>query len=610
MLSHHFAVLLLTAVSASELPKVRGLANVIVKTKNGDICGQTLHTAPFITKVNQFLGIPFAAPPVGELRFQPTRPAQQWKPRIRNATRMGNFCMQIWYELMDNFMKALWPNVTEGNFDEDCLYLNVFAPAQNDSLNPTTKYPVMVHIHGGGFINGNAMFSSGLVLAQYGVVLVSIQYRLGALGFMTSGDSAAPGNYGILDQVQALKWIKENINSFGGDPNKVTIFGMSAGGVSVGLQLLSPLSKGLFHGAISESGVDLAPWSVLKKDKAVATTLRAARELGCNSSESTELMDCLRSKNARSFLNLRVMTEIKSGAALVLPWAPIADQSAGEDAFLPDHPHNLRQSGKFRKVPFMAGCTTNDGASFFAHLSNTIVDMAIFELEMKNYAMQDLHATRDKDLISLIKNALEFQYTPWGKTTVPTELRMSITDAFTDSWFVAPTVQSCMMHSALAPTYLFEFNYRSEFSFLPRWMGPTHGDNYIFDFGAPFLNLSGLPPYRATDKKVSDLVMRMYTNFAKFGNPTPEPLSNGVQWSAFNSTNLAYLRIQPEPAMKKNINPHRVAFWNVYHPQLLNSARACNTTDNNRVSDGVVENYPSFSMMFFLVSGTCLMLMQ
>ena len=602
MQSHYFAVLFFAAVSVSELPEVRGLGNVIVSTKNGDIRGQTCHTAPFITKVNRFLGIPFAAPPVGELRFQAPRPAQPWKPRIHNATSFGNICMQASGGALEQFIKLRWPSFTKKNYNEDCLYLNVYAPTQNDSLNPTTEYPVMVYIHGGGFDSGTALLNSGLVLAQYGVVVVAIQYRLGALGFMTTGDSAALGNYGMLDQVQALKWVKENVNSFGGDPNKITIFGLSAGGASVALHIVSPRSNGLFHGAISESGVDLAPWSIAKKEKVVARTMQLASRIGCQDSDSTKLIDCLRTKDAKSFVDMQT-------ASLKLPWAPIVDQSVGENAFLPDYPRNLRKSGRFNRVPFIAGVMTEDGAHFLAHLSNISVNMSYFRLAMRNYAIRDLNATKDKELISRIQNALEFQYTPRGKLTADSsEYRKAIADVLTDSWFVAPTVRSCLYHSLFAPTYFFEFNYLPNFSRHDKWMGPTHADNSVFNFGVPFLNTSVLGTFDTTDKNVSHLVMRMYTNFAKLRNPTPEPLSNGVQWTAFNSTNLAFLRIQPEPALKRNIHSQRVAFWNVYHPQLLKSARACNNTKVDGSQSSAADDSTSLVLILSLFGAGCVVL--
>ena len=254
---------------------------VTVRTKYGDIRG-TVKVAPpiygsAVTSVNTFLGIPFAAPPVGELRFQPPKPAQSWKPSVYDATSFRKVCIQK-RELFEEAFKKVIPNFGKSNYGEDCLYLNVYAPAQNDSLNPSTKCPVMVYIHGGGFVVGSAIVNDGLGLSTYGVVVVTIQYRLGPFGFLSTGDSAAPGNYGMLDQVQALKWVKENIKNFGGDPDKITIIGLSAGGASVSLHLLSRLSANLFHRAISESGVYLSPWAVASPQVAKSRTVQLGKK--------------------------------------------------------------------------------------------------------------------------------------------------------------------------------------------------------------------------------------------------------------------------------------------------------------------------------------------
>ncbi|XP_078377736.1 cocaine esterase-like [Oculina patagonica] len=246
--------------------------SITVTTKYGDIEGLVASypaysypnaSGPF-KSVSKFLGVPFAAPPIGELRLKPPQPPKEWKPNVRPAKKHGNVCWQgKYYEQM---IKHFDPNFS---YSEDCLYLDVYTP------NVSSNLPVMVYIHGGSYELGSAVLFPGDILALYGVVVVVIQYRLGPFGFLTTGDLAAPGNYGMLDQVEALKWVKENIEHFGGDPNKVTIFGVSAGGTSVALHLLSPLSQGLFHQAIAESGVDLSSFAI----QPVSYGLRFAEEL-------------------------------------------------------------------------------------------------------------------------------------------------------------------------------------------------------------------------------------------------------------------------------------------------------------------------------------------
>lgn len=194
-----------------------------------------------------YRGISFAAPPIGDLRWQPPQPATPWDG-VRDATK---------------FASDPYQGNGEGNVSEDCLYLNVWTPAKS----PNEKTPVLVWIYGGGFAGGGTSGPgvNGEYLARKGVVLVSINYRVGPLGFLAHPELSAEsphhvsGNYGLLDQMAGLCWIQKNIAAFGGDPNRVTIFGESAGGISVSMLCASPLAKGLFHGAISESGGSFGP---------------------------------------------------------------------------------------------------------------------------------------------------------------------------------------------------------------------------------------------------------------------------------------------------------------------------------------------------------------
>ena len=197
-----------------------------------------------------FRGIPFAAPPVGELRWKPPQPVQPWEGTLKTD------------EFAPSAIQAFAPWMGEIETSEDCLYLNVWTPAKSAG----EKLPVMVWIYGGGFAMGSAaMVNSGENIAGNGVILVSMTYRLGALGFLAHPELSAEsennvsGNYGLLDQIAALKWVQKNIEAFGGDPSRVTIFGESAGAISVSMLCASPLARGLFAGAISQSGGSFSP---------------------------------------------------------------------------------------------------------------------------------------------------------------------------------------------------------------------------------------------------------------------------------------------------------------------------------------------------------------
>ncbi|XP_068715517.1 neuroligin-4, X-linked-like [Montipora foliosa] len=550
-------------MSESQLEKFLFLAflplacSVKVSTKYGDIEGFKASypnvSGPF-KDVSKFLGVPFAAPPTGELRFKAPQPLPAWKPNVHKAKKHGNVCMQS--NLFDRFMRMFAPNFS---YSEDCLYLDVYSPNVSSSL------PVMVYIHGGAYQSGSAVTSQSDILALQGVVVVIIQYRLGPFGFLTTGDSAAPGNFGMLDQVEALKWVKENIVNFGGNPNKVTIFGESAGGTSVALHLLSPLSKDLFQQAIAESGVDLSPFATQPSSFGLRFTKELSDKLSCPSSNHNVMVDCIRGKTA---------TEVQNAAALIpqtftreINFAPVVDSN-----FLHDTPTNLRQQGKFTKVPLMICFTSHEGSYFLAtlvnnsfHLMQSVsngVSPALLKSFLTSFA--DSESNR-KGTAHLLGNALEFMYTPWPDNNDKFALRSQLVDMIGDYLFFAPSHEVADIHSQFAPVYMYEFAHQAKFS-LSRtepWMGVPHAENVPFDFGMPLLPMFS-SRYSEADRNVSLLIMAIHVNFARSGDPT---LGN-IPWERYNSSHRAYLKVDPNPKMAESFNPRRMAFWNDYYPKL------------------------------------------
>ena len=323
--------------------------SVTVTTKYGNIEGLTdfyPNATGSFKSVSKFLGVPFASPPIGELRFKAPKPPQEWKPNTLPAKTHGNICWQS-----DDFEELIRLFTPSFKYSEDCLYLDIYTPNVGSSIN----LPVMVYIHGGGYAGGNAIIFPSDILALHGLVVVVIQYRLGPFGFLTTGDSAAPGNFGMLDQVEALKWINENIVNFGGNPGKVTIFGESAGGTSVSLHLLSPLSKDLFHQAIAESGVDLTPFAIQPTSAGVGFAKELARKLSCPTDSHSAMVACIRKKRD---------TDIQAASSSIqfrfidfLQWAPVVDKT-----FLHDTPQNLRKKGDFKHAPFMISFNSQEGS--------------------------------------------------------------------------------------------------------------------------------------------------------------------------------------------------------------------------------------------------------
>ena len=306
-----------------------------VKVEGGWIQGTVM------SDMTVYKGIPFAAPPVGEYRWKAPQSVIPWKG-ILDATDYAPGPMQL-------------GNNPYG-YSEDCLYLNVWSPARS----PKDRLPVLVWIYGGGFGGGCTAdpVTDGADLAREGVIVVSIAYRVGKLGFLAHPQLSAEnpdgvsGNYGILDQIAALKWIKNNISAFGGDPDKVTIFGESAGGISVSMLCASPLAKGLFRGAISQSGGSVGPYRPVTFPGENMKLLNDAEQDGLNIAESLGVtsLEELRALPAERFL--------ERGLASGGGW-PIVDGHV-----IPDYQYRMYEAGNFNDVAVMAGYNSDEGASF------------------------------------------------------------------------------------------------------------------------------------------------------------------------------------------------------------------------------------------------------
>nr|XP_051702866.1 cocaine esterase-like isoform X8 [Oryctolagus cuniculus] len=315
-------------------------ASPIRNTHTGQVRGSLVHVEGTDAGVHTFLGIPFAKPPLGPLRFAPPEPAEAWSG-VRDGTSHPAMCLQNFAVMGQNVLKINFtpPSIS---MSEDCLYLNIYSPAH---AREGSDLPVMVWIHGGAFTMGMASMCDGSALAAFeDVVVVTIQYRLGVLGFFSTGDQHATGNWGYLDQVAALRWVQQNIAHFGGNPGRVTIFGESAGGMSVSSHVLSPMSQGLFHGAIMESGVALLPGLITSSSEVISTVV--ANLSGCGQVDSETLVRCLRAKSEEEML---AITKVFKVIAVVV-----------DGVFLPRHPEELLASADFQPVPSIIGVNNDE----------------------------------------------------------------------------------------------------------------------------------------------------------------------------------------------------------------------------------------------------------
>jgi para-nitrobenzyl esterase len=443
-----------------------------------------------------YRGIPFAAPPVGELRWRAPQPPVKWDG-VRQAYNFAPRPIQSW-------------GAPAGK-SEDCLYLNVWTTAKSSS----ERIPVLVWIYGGGFNGGSTSdpTSNGAKLAKKGVVLVSIAYRVGQLGFLAHPElsvenpNKVSGNYGLLDMIAGLNWIQKNITAFGGDPNKVTIFGESAGGIAVSMLCASPLAKGLFHGAISQSGGSFGPPRITTYPGENMKRLHDAESAGDT---------YVKNAGFSSIAELRKIDAHKLPAVRGLAW-PIIDGYV-----IPDDQYKLYEAGKFNDTPILVGYNSDEGQSFSA-------------------------AKTPEDYIAGVKtrygkfaDELIIAY-PAGSNTVPKTAR----DLMRDAAFGWQTWSWARLQSKMGKSkaYYYYFDQHPDYpEDSPKaGYGSPHGQDVAYVFEQ--LDASN-PQTTKTDLEISDAMGTYWTNFAKYGHPN----GKGVpEWPAFSDANPLVMYFSQTP---------------------------------------------------------------
>jgi len=332
-----------------------------------------------------------------------------------------------------------------GKVSEDCLYLNVWVPYNRPRNRRST---VMVWIYGGGFYSGTTTLNlyDGKILADHNnVIVVSIGYRIGAFGFLSLDDPSAPGNAGMYDQLMGLEWVQQNIRHFGGDPNSVTLFGESAGSVSVSLHLLSPLSHSKFHRAIMQSGSANMPWAMLTQTEAKRRSLELALILGCQKTDDmAEVADCL-----RRFTPQRLADEqFVARGPVQFPFLPVIDGT-----FLPDSPAKLLNRGEFKRCPLLTGINVNEGSYFIIYELNPEY-MNLTHFTMKHQQFQRsvdklfyFYPQYPQEISPFALDALRFQYTNWqDQNDIRENIRM-LEAALGESQFICPSAQWAMAYA-------------------------------------------------------------------------------------------------------------------------------------------------------------------
>jgi len=472
--------------------------------------------------VASFKGIPFAAPPVGDLRWKPPAPAKPWTG-VRKADAYASGCMQD-----PGMLKMMG---AAANVSEDCLYLNVWTAAKNAD----EKRPVMVWIHGGAFVGGmtgTPMFD-GTKFAQKGVVLVSIAYRLGVFGFLAHPELSresgkGSGAYGIQDMIAGLQWVKDNIAQFGGDPSCVTIFGESAGGIAVGMLSAAPPAKGLFQRAISESGGSFAPPRVTDGAGMNVASLKLGESAGENFLKKLGVADI---KAARALSAEQIQKVAGGGMGGGSSFWPVADGT-----FLPGDPYELYEKGLFNDTPILAGTNSNEGGLFM----RGPITAAAFEKQIRSG-----YGERADVILKAYPHSTD------------AEAARSSADVFREFAFAWPTWAWARMQSRMGKgkAFVYYFDHRTPSS--PD--GANHGDEIAYVF-QNFQGPGGAP--RAEDLALSELIRSYWINFARTGDPNGPGLP---EWPAFTEKDQRVMFFNKESGARPIPNLEKLKAFDAYY---------------------------------------------
>nr|CAD7414940.1 unnamed protein product [Timema poppensis] len=594
----------------------------LVTVAQGSLIGSVM-TSRCGRQFYAFQSIPYARPPVGDLRFAPPKAALPWTEVLNATSDVPVMCLQKNY---------LLPNPSVSGV-EDCLVLNVFTP----EINPSRPLDVMVYIHGGGFFSGTGatVYNGPDYLMDKDIVLVTFNYRLGALGFLSTGDDEAPGNLGLKDQVTALRWVRDNIEAFGGNPNSVTIFGQSAGSSCVHYHILSKMSAGLFHRAISQSGtaLNVFAWPVDGLDLA----RRQARLMGCPERNTTELVACLRAADAGDLINSGDAFHTWSVDPLNV-YGPVIETNSLTDGevFLTDLPFSLIKKRQFNHVPWIQGVVANEGiiraapivvnATLLADLNRNLSSLGPELLQLQRSTCKDqvsslwknisdfylarslpITVERSKELIevptSFAARVYARGYTQRTQTRERCFFPRYWLPDLEPTWQVnsilknALTYIKCQTRDVVVPLRrhnlrkkLQQLDQRSfpPYEMLQRdrerntcelyvhlffFLGVSHSDDLIYLFKTPAFFPAF--PEGHQDLKVVDTLVTLWTNFAKYGNPTAglEGFTD-ISWKPIEpmSTNqedyhLQYLNIGQDSdkilqlSVQQDLYKERMDFW-------------------------------------------------
>ncbi|KAH1022158.1 juvenile hormone esterase [Dendroctonus ponderosae] len=505
-----------------------------VTTPDGPIQGVS-ETTVSGKKYSAFYSIRYGKPPTGSRRFLAAEPVDSWTETYDAATEKSNICFQLYND--------------DDQQTEDCLFLSVFTPQTSTSSNIT--YPVFFNIHGGGFYGGSGTLASGIspkYLLEEDVIVVIFNYRLTALGFLSTGNEVIPGNAGLTDQVLALKWIQRNIAAFGGDPQRVTIAGQSAGAKSVGYLILSPLATGLFSAGIMESGTVLSPGGFQRNHTNIAFKLGSFVDAQFNSSrDSKKLLEVLQDVDAKtvnaagtSFANWAAQqtTRYERDQGTQGYYFTPAIDSASSNPVLPELQYEALINGNFNKVPIFVGVTSEEGLMDAPY--NDVTHLKAFHDVHSLLNPQDMNISGEDDWAE-VGDLIYNIYSPNGSLV---DNPLGIIQYYTDQEYARGSIKHAELQSVFTDVFYYQFSYTGKLGGgnqgYPGSGNVSHvGEGSYIYFG------KSLADYPETDQLISKRLVKIWTNFVKYHNPTPEKdeLLQNITWPKVASEEFQFVNI-------------------------------------------------------------------
>ncbi|KAG4072767.1 hypothetical protein HA402_005244 [Bradysia odoriphaga] len=564
-----FSLFLLSVIVLAVSPTAFSDDKVIVQTDCGPVRGKLFETLFDKRSYYAFKGIPYAEPPVNKLRFKPPKPKQPWTDTL-DAFEFGNVCSQNIF--------LFGKRSPAGS--EDCLFLNIYTP----DVSAESKRTVMLFIHGGGFLegSGNDNFYGPDFFINEDVVLVTLNYRLGVFGFMSLGTPEYSGNMGLKDQNLAIKWIKNNIEQFGGDPDKITVFGHSAGACSTHYHVLSSKSNSLFKRAIAMSGSALNIWSHYVPREHMLHMFMIANMAGQRLSTSKDLIEFINTVDAKFFLeNIDTTISLGSGRKeLELLWAPVIEGKNAKKPFIQMSPEDILDNKFNHKIDTMFGFTS---AEMLFLIADEIHDTKLleafeqtFEVQLTKKKMDTRYETEEyKKFANEIRN---FYFGEDGH--VSNETLVEYNDLLSDVFIVHGIDKSAKAHSK-GKSFYYRFSVDATLNAfkilfkLESVFGASHGDElcYLFRchvFDELYENIAD----DSVEMRTIRAVTKLWTNFAKFGDPTPndEPISfKPIQKNLINFVDITNEGLIPALGPHKKFMDFWTDIFGRYETHLVNS---------------------------------------